>query len=166
MKIRSGFVSNSSSSSFVLKWKKEDFNRCGCCKHLPQDPLTLVREQENVSNGGDETKVDWVGTEEWREAIENSMDFPLGELVRLRRMSMDEKAYDCAGITTTVRQVTRHNEEIIEEYKVDIEETRRIDKEEPDAVVCMVSVAYGSFIDPIIEDLIENGTVQLISKGM
>lgn len=169
MKIRDGFVSNSSSSSFVLKWKKEDFKRCECCKHLPIDPLSLVESEVNESDGWDETKVDWVGTEEWRVAIKDDMDFPLKELVRLRRMSMNDLAYDASeygGGTTTVGEAIRHNEDHTDECQKEIEETRRIDKEESDLVVCCVSVTYGSFISPIIEDLIENGTIQLISKGM
>lgn len=164
MKLRNGFVSNSSSSSFVLKWKKEDFKRCECCKHLPLDPLSLVRSQADLCNGGDETEVDWVGTEEWRGAIEANMDFPIEELSRLRRMHLDDLAYNSG--TITVSEAIRHNEYHVDQCQKEIEETRRIDKEEPHAVVCMVSVSYGSFIDPIIEDLIENGTIQLISKGM
>lgn len=166
MKIRDGFVSNSSSSSFVLKWKKEDFKRCECCKHLPIDPLSLVESEVNESDGWDETKVDWVGTEEWRETIKDDMDFPLEELVRLRPMSMDDLAYSYEGSTTTVREAIRHNTDHADECQKEIQETHRVDREEPDVIVCRVGVAYGSFISPIIEDLIENGTIQLISKGM
>ena len=41
MKIRNGFVSNSSSSSFVIAYKRENY--CECCKRSDPTILDLVR---------------------------------------------------------------------------------------------------------------------------
>ena len=54
MKIRNGFVSNSSSSSFLIAIKKEKNNPCPCCgrKDFSFDFLDLIRNSRD-----DETEV-------------------------------------------------------------------------------------------------------------
>jgi hypothetical protein len=46
MKFRLGFVSNSSSSSFVIAWKPEDIKHCEACGRGHPDPLTLTKNSK------------------------------------------------------------------------------------------------------------------------
>jgi len=55
MKIRSGFVSNSSSSSFVLKYDTNDFKKCEYYGSQPVTPLDMVELDNNIYE--DTTKV-------------------------------------------------------------------------------------------------------------
>jgi hypothetical protein len=46
MKMRNGFVSNSSSSSFVIKYKEDDFKKCDVCNHTPLTPHEIALNEE------------------------------------------------------------------------------------------------------------------------
>ena len=58
MKIRNGFVSNSSSSSFVVAIKKNDGEVCPHCGRGTPNLLKIIEEK---SNYGGETEIDGVG---------------------------------------------------------------------------------------------------------
>jgi hypothetical protein len=46
MKFRAGFVSNSSTSSFVISWRPEDIVKCEHCQRGSIDPITLLNGSE------------------------------------------------------------------------------------------------------------------------
>ena len=57
MKIRTNFVSNSSSTSFTVKYDTKDFEKCEHCGHKPLTPLELARLEDGQYSSGDETKI-------------------------------------------------------------------------------------------------------------
>lgn len=162
MKIREGFVSNSSSSSFVLKWDKSKFTKCECCRQTPKDPIALI-EQEEQSRWNEESSIDWISTESWREVIQDYMLYPLEELQRLREMDLDSVAYDF-GITT-VESAIKSNQDDLAKHQSKIEVTYKLDKEEPDKTICGVSIDYHSYINNILKELISSDLVQVIESN-
>ena len=66
MKIRQGFVSNSSSSSFIIKLPDNKNTPCKTCGHKPPDILDYMRSPGNY---GDERQVECEGKKDVLEQI-------------------------------------------------------------------------------------------------
>jgi 4-hydroxy-3-methylbut-2-en-1-yl diphosphate synthase IspG/GcpE len=49
MKIRNGFISNSSSSSFIILYKKQNEEACPTCGRKNRDFLDMIQEADNDS---------------------------------------------------------------------------------------------------------------------
>jgi hypothetical protein len=58
MKIRNGFVSNSSSSSFIIAFKDSE-----PCKHCGRKDTNILNAIENISFYNDDNKVDSIGSD-------------------------------------------------------------------------------------------------------
>ena len=57
MKIRNGFVSNSSSSSFIIGLLDQEAKRCPTCGHLPNS--NLLEQLERAESNNYNTEVRW-----------------------------------------------------------------------------------------------------------
>jgi len=79
MKIRNGFVSNSSSSSFIVAIKKEP-NKCEHCGRSDPNILDAIRQKGNC--WGEETEIEAVGTDNVLEFVEEIGEYNGGEYTR------------------------------------------------------------------------------------
>lgn len=57
MKYRQGFVSNSSSSSFVLRWDKKNFNKCDKCGRSDDTLVKFARLEEQAYSFNGKTEI-------------------------------------------------------------------------------------------------------------
>ena len=92
MKIRSGFVSNSSSSSFVLKLIKDDEDVCPHCGRGDKDLLTYLRASSTYSDHPCDNKcgIRAVGKDEVVKYMRDAVDYwdvPAGFMAKLEKMS-------------------------------------------------------------------------------
>ena len=86
MKLRNGFVSNSSSSSFVVAIKKDDV-----CPHCGRGDPSILKAIEEKANYGGETELDGVGLDavlEYADEISSYGDYHDDEADRIREKAV------------------------------------------------------------------------------
>ena len=87
MKIRNGFVSNSSSSSFIIAFKKEDV-----CPHCGRGSLNIIDAISNVSNYNDDNSVDFDNAKDIINYINENNCYSQSERARIiSRIKRQEK---------------------------------------------------------------------------
>ena len=108
MKIRNGFVSNSSSSSFVIAYKKADKTPCKTCGRSDIDDFVeLVRKSEN---DGD-SNVNAEGLEEVLKSLEEQLEWTSDERkgrikdVMKKLKKLVKEGYEVADVS-----ISYHNE--------------------------------------------------------
>jgi hypothetical protein len=70
MKYRQGFVSNSSSSSFIVKFDRRKFSKCPTCGVTLRNPIELV----NLDNfGAYENRVEWRNVQDCIDTLDAQM---------------------------------------------------------------------------------------------
>lgn len=74
MKIRQNFVSNSSSTSFILKYDTKDFVKCEHCGHQPLTPLELAQLEDDEYLSGEGTEIKFVGFDQYIEYLEEKIE--------------------------------------------------------------------------------------------
>ena len=80
MKIRNGFVSNSSSSSFVVAFKKNDV-----CPHCGRSDPNILKAIEDKAQYGGETELDGVGIDAVLEHADEISHYDKEEADRIRK---------------------------------------------------------------------------------
>lgn len=158
MKVRSGYVSNSSSSSFILAWNDGDFVKCDRCGHKPEDPVIMC-EQEDCCYSGDSTEVDWIGVEGWVRDYEEELRFVKQEIDNLERRSPTDLAYPRWNNQQTVREALASAYHTEEKLNDAIARIRKWAKDNPGMSLAQVSISYGSPLNNTIEDMIHRGVV-------
>ena len=87
MKTRNGFISNSSSSSFIILYKKQDNEVCPMCGRKNEDFLDMIEESDNDS-GIDDLSYDEIlrdyldakgsrSKEEFKKIVNDNKDYEL-----------------------------------------------------------------------------------------
>ena len=162
MKIRTGFVSNSSSSSFILELF-EDNKPCPTCKRKDLDFVDLLYTIND--GGGYDNRVDHSSKESLMLEIEERIcelqaqlkdlraDDPNRELDRWRSSFKDE------DIVTRVRDRIKSTEEELEEWQLRRE---KIIPLEGRVVQCDIS--YHSSLQDILQNMVNAGTAKIIEQ--
>lgn len=108
MKIRLGFVSNSSSSSFIIAFKKPSEKPCPTCGHKDVSIVDLI----NTTNDG-ESEVGGIGYKEVLRYMNESYwgDSTQNEFLNVRKemLKLKKEGYDFAELA-----VSYHNETLNE----------------------------------------------------
>jgi hypothetical protein len=103
MKLRKGFVSNSSSSSFIIAIAPS--NKCECCGRSDLDILSLIESTSNYRN--DDNDVDAVGKEQVINHIKESWygDDKINDIISKVNLVNDD-------LTVALISVSYHDENI------------------------------------------------------
>jgi hypothetical protein len=106
MKVRNGFVSNSSSSSFILAYDESKFTECACCGFTPTSPLERFGEYGHGDSG-----VLWDNAEERLEKLRQDAHILLDELAELFKQDPRKIIHNYGSYTWTVHDHVESKQE-------------------------------------------------------
>jgi hypothetical protein len=122
MKIRSGYVSNSSSSSFIIAVKKELCVVCPTCGRKDPDFIDYVEKHSN-DICGDETRVKAIGSEKIIDYIRDnwySYDDSSEEEKKRKSLIKALKKAEKDGKRVALVEIAYHYEDVNEEYQIQL----------------------------------------------
>ena len=157
MKTRSGFVSNSSSSSFIVIFDPAKFVKCAHCGHTPTDPVKLVEQLED----GD-SEVRWRNVVDRVVKLEEEIAEHKSHIDNLSRRNPEER-YDRYG-DYTVEQQIQYSQYDIGELEKEIGDLRKMQSEYPGKTIAGIEVSYhNEAVTRLLEEMHESGLI--IKKG-
>jgi hypothetical protein len=160
MKFRNGFVSNSSSSSFILGWRGDSFDACDVCGRSDPNIVDMCRN-EDCGYSGDSTEVDWEGFDGWVNEWQDKKDCVLTTIKRIEGRNPDDLAYTWNS-KITVRQALESAQEELKKIDATIARIKMYSVTEPNLRIACVSISYHSPLNDILDTMLTRGTVQEI----
>lgn len=143
MKIRTTFVSNSSSTSFVLRYDREDFKKCQHCSHTAITPLEMVRD--NPQNYDGDNEIDFTEISEYIQKIQEDINYYTNINKNYRLDDLYRFDYS----------------DLIEAFTQKITKIKNL-KLGPTEDLIGVRVSYHSDVHTTIKDMIQRGLIEAI----
>lgn len=157
VKVRNGFVSNSSSSSFVIAILNPSPKLCPTCGRKDPAFIEAIRER-NESGYCDDTEIEWEGIEEGIKEIQAEIDECQSYVDKYKQMDPESQVQPDGSFDWTHGEaVTSYGDDIkqclerIEEYKKWGEAYKRI---------IGLSVSYH---DSAVNDMLSSNNIKILS---
>jgi len=158
MKIRHGFVSNSSSSSFIIM-VGGDAEKCPRCGHKPESIVDALKNMSG-SYSHDDSLIEHI-----EEYIRYNLDYERNSaasyLEKLKMRDPNEQAYPNLYSNHTVADTIRSCEEEVAELEAKIAKYRQLEAEGKEVYRLQVSYHDG-LIKHILDDNIAAGIVTIL----
>jgi len=136
MKTRNGFVSNSSSSSFIIAVKTA-LNKCDCCGRSDPNIIKLIEQYRN-NYDSDETRIDAMGFER---VMEHEYDHRWAY-----RVNDDPK--------------------LVKSERASLEKALKPYTNEKEWEIAAISISYHDGItNSVFENSVKSGSIMVIEKG-
>jgi hypothetical protein len=154
MKIRSGFVSNSSSSSFVIAFDESKFGPCPHCGRKDQSIIDLIERSRN----DDDTKVVWRDPEDKIRDLKLQIDSETLEIKKIEHLDPKMKLVYC-----TVEQNISWMKSSIYGYETEISKIE--DALKKGLTVAEISISYhDDFLNSELSALCKNGKLEILKS--
>lgn len=155
MKIRTGFVSNSSSSSFVIAFDESKFELCPHCGRKDQSIIDLIERSEYDNN---DTKVVWQDPEDKLKDLKQQIDSETLEIKKIEHLDPKMKLNYC-----TVEQNISWSKKSIAECEIEIAKIENA--LEKGLSVAEISISYhNDFLNAELRALSKNGKLEILKS--
>lgn len=160
MKIRNGFVSNSSSSSFIIQ-VNADSEKCPTCGHTPESVIDLVQRLDNYGGSCDDSSVDTID-EYIADRLECEIASTKNYIAELEKRDPDEITHpNIPHATMTVKHSIECCEEELAEYETEIAKYRQLEAEGKKLYHLQVSY-HDNLVQHILDENVAAGLVTIL----
>lgn len=156
MKTRNGFVSNSSSSSFIIM-VADDAKKCPTCGHTPQSIVDIIK---TVGYHSDDTSIELI-----EEYIRDNLDYERNStasyIEELKMLDPNEPAYPNSQYTHTVAKAIENCKEELTELETQIAKYRQLEAEGKKLYHLQVSY-HDNLTQHIFDENVESGIITIV----
>ena len=140
MKIRSGFVANSSSMSYIISFEPFEPYWCVECGGYVVDPLAWFERME-IDSRGDSTHVIFGNVDRMKEDYRNDIEFSMSEIECLKRYHPDVKIHH-----STAAEWIKYHTDVIEELQQKINKLTTWQSSHPTHKIIKVQIDYNDIL--------------------